>query len=280
MVYFTTLFLFVPAAFFSFHLQLANAAPVKPSKYFFPRDVTPSLVTGAFDSGMISDVVEFAPEVSAAAVFFQPESTMTLWETTTVTFQPTPTTVPDKAADSPQNWVLPETFTDLSPFGIERIAYGSSNIAIVTGIPASASASIPSLGLPIPVATPSVFTASSAVVSAAELPRRWTNSSATYRLFFPSGSINPGNKPQGGSDFYASPLALQSATNVTLQYSIFFPADFEWVQGGKLPGLYGGHGGCSGGNNAKSCFSTRMMWRQGGAGELYLVSTLHNPPMT
>ena len=163
----------------------------------------------------------------------------------------------------------PEAFTDLSPFG-NRIAYGSSNIAVVTGIPARASASAPapSPSLPTPVATPSVFTASELVVSAAKLPRRWMNSSAAYRLFFPEGLINPSNKPQGGSDFYASPLALQSATNVTLQYSIFFPADFEWVQGGKLPGLYGGHGGCSGGNNAKTCFSTRMMWRQGGAGEL------------
>ena len=173
----------------------------------------------------------------------------------------------------------PEAFTDLSPFS-NRIAYGSSNIAVVMGIPARASASAPAPSpcSPTPVATPLVFTASELVVSAAKLPRRWTNSSAAYRLFFLEGSINPSNKPQGGSDFYASPLALQSATNVTLQYSTFFPADFEWVQGGKLPGLYGGHRGCSGGNNAKTCFSTCMMLRQGGAGELYLVSILHTSP--
>ncbi|KAF8172083.1 hypothetical protein BJ912DRAFT_994396, partial [Pholiota molesta] len=74
----------------------------------------------------------------------------------------------------------------------------------------------------------------------------------------------------GGADFYAAPLDISDATNVTLQYSVFFPADFDWVLAGKLPGLYGGHTGCSGGNAARTCFSTRLMWRQEGAGELYL----------
>ena len=73
-----------------------------------------------------------------------------------------------------------------------------------------------------------------------KLPRIWTNSSG-YPLFFPS-SNNPG-KTNLGSDFYATPLSVhvQSATNVTLQYSIFFRvlADFEFY-GNKLPGLYSG----------------------------------------
>ena len=47
--------------------------------------------------------------------------------------------------------------------------------------------------------------------------------------------------------------------------------DFEWVLAGKLPGLYGGHTACSGGDEALDCFSTRLMWREGGMGELYLV---------
>ncbi|KAG1731175.1 uncharacterized protein EDB91DRAFT_1058886, partial [Suillus paluster] len=42
------------------------------------------------------------------------------------------------------------------------------------------------------------------------------------------------------------------------------------VKGGKLPGLYGGHTGCSGGAAAEDCLSTRLMWRPGGAGEPYL----------
>ncbi len=82
-----------------------------------------------------------------------------------------------------------------------------------------------------------------------------------------------------------NPLDITRATNASLEYSVYFPSDFDFVKGGKLPGLYGGHKGCSGGNaavewvdalrsslsDAFSCFSTRMMWRTGGKGELYLV---------
>lgn len=71
------------------------------------------------------------------------------------------------------------------------------------------------------------------------------------QIMYPNGSINPGNKPQGGAEFYGQPLDLRSATNTSLQYSVFFPHDFEFVKGGKLPGLYGGHKGCSGGNAAE-----------------------------
>ncbi|KAF8328935.1 uncharacterized protein EI90DRAFT_3281281 [Cantharellus anzutake] len=65
---------------------------------------------------------------------------------------------------------------------------------------------------------------------------------------------------------------MLNATNVTFEYSTFFPNDFLWMKGGKLPGLFGGHTGCSGGNVADTCFSTRIMWRANGMGELYLVS--------
>ncbi|KAF8162746.1 polysaccharide lyase family 14 protein, partial [Crassisporium funariophilum] len=92
------------------------------------------------------------------------------------------------------------------------------------------------------------------------------------QLLFPAGSINPAQKPQGGAEFYATPIDISKARNVTMKYSVFFPASFDWVLAGKLPGLYGGHTGCSGGNAALDCFSTRLMWRQGGAGELYLYA--------
>ncbi|TFL01094.1 polysaccharide lyase family 14 protein, partial [Pterulicium gracile] len=91
---------------------------------------------------------------------------------------------------------------------------------------------------------------------------------------YPALSINPGNPsfPTGGSQFYSTPLALHQARNVSLSYSVFFPRGFEWVRGGKLPGLYGGREGCSGGDEALDCFSTRMMWRAEGEGELYLYA--------
>ncbi|TFK45961.1 hypothetical protein OE88DRAFT_1721344 [Heliocybe sulcata] len=91
-------------------------------------------------------------------------------------------------------------------------------------------------------------------------------------LFYPANSINPGNSPQGGAEFYAQPLDFSNASKVTLEYSVFFPEDFNWVKAGKLPGIYGGHTGCSGGTDADDCFSTRLMWREGGMGELYLYA--------
>ncbi len=99
-----------------------------------------------------------------------------------------------------------------------------------------------------------------------------TSFGSVLQVFYPSGSVNPGNDPVGGADFYASPLNLDAARSVTLEYSVLFPSGFQWVKGGKLPGLYGGHMTCSGGDDATSCFSTRLMWREDGAGELYLVS--------
>ncbi|KAI0713624.1 hypothetical protein C8Q76DRAFT_731980 [Earliella scabrosa] len=45
-----------------------------------------------------------------------------------------------------------------------------------------------------------------------------------------------------------------------------------------MPGLYGGHDGCSGGDDALGCFSTRLMWRGGGVGELYLYAPKDKQP--
>lgn len=42
--------------------------------------------------------------------------------------------------------------------------------------------------------------------------------------------------------------------------------------GGKLPGLYGGKKGCSGGDTAEDCFSSRLMFRTGGMGEVCLLA--------
>ncbi|KIP07480.1 polysaccharide lyase family 14 protein [Phlebiopsis gigantea 11061_1 CR5-6] len=133
---------------------------------------------------------------------------------------------------------------------------------IVQGIPAAASA-----------------TTAEALVVASSVPDAppttaptWDNASSIMQLFYPAGSVNPTSDPQGGADFYATPLDLADAQNVSLAYSVFFPSDFDWVLAGKLPGIYGGHKTCSGGDDALSCFSTRLMWREGGAGELYLYA--------
>ncbi|KAI9285719.1 hypothetical protein BC943DRAFT_322891 [Umbelopsis sp. AD052] len=90
------------------------------------------------------------------------------------------------------------------------------------------------------------------------------------RVTYPKGSYNPSSSPVGGVGFYAKPILIpKNAGIIKLTYQVYFPNAFEWKLGGKLPGIYGGHSGCSGGNNASTCFSTRLMWRKNGQGELY-----------
>ncbi|OXH28160.1 alginate lyase [Cryptococcus neoformans] len=95
------------------------------------------------------------------------------------------------------------------------------------------------------------------------------------RIEYPSGSYS---KKTGGTQFYAQPLNGSDSSGgalerMLLSYDIWFPSGFSWNKGGKLPGLRGGpetHG-CSGGNatDGTSCFSTRLMWRTSGSGEVY-----------
>jgi hypothetical protein len=157
----------------------------------------------------------------------------------------------------PTTWTPPQTFTDLSAFSVTHFAAGKQNLAIVTGT-ASASTSFPTPNNP-----------SDALLAPLSAPAPVVGS--MLQLLYPAGSVNPGNRPQGGAEFYAAPLNLARASNITLEYDVFFPADFDFVRGGKLPGLFGGHETCSGGDDALDCFSTRLMWRSGGKGELYLV---------
>ncbi|KAF9578648.1 hypothetical protein BGW38_005450 [Lunasporangiospora selenospora] len=67
------------------------------------------------------------------------------------------------------------------------------------------------------------------------------------------------------------------ARYIRIEYQLKFQPGFQWVKGGKLPGaLIGSEKGCnaacSGGGSAENCFSTRLMWRKDGQGELYLYA--------
>lgn len=57
-----------------------------------------------------------------------------------------------------------------------------------------------------------------------------------------------------------------------LRYTVRFSPGFDWVKGGKLPGLCGGPDNVSGGRPADGSngFSARLMWRADGRGEAYL----------
>ncbi|ORY01865.1 hypothetical protein K493DRAFT_277676 [Basidiobolus meristosporus CBS 931.73] len=88
------------------------------------------------------------------------------------------------------------------------------------------------------------------------------------RVFYPKGSRTPSSPgKQGGLGFYAKPLSLKD--EATLEYKVFFPRGFNFVKGGKLPGIYGGSPDCPNGNDKRKCFTTRFMFRTRGDGELY-----------
>ncbi|KAI0320561.1 hypothetical protein OF83DRAFT_567460 [Amylostereum chailletii] len=99
---------------------------------------------------------------------------------------------------------------------------------------------------------------------------------------YPSGSINPSGRIKGGFGFYLAGAegfkhALQrtGTREVFMGYEVLFEPGFQWVKGGKLPGIFGGTGDlayrCTGGRQDErcKCFNLRLMWRANGLGELY-----------
>ncbi|KAF8634310.1 hypothetical protein AX17_004262 [Amanita inopinata Kibby_2008] len=103
-----------------------------------------------------------------------------------------------------------------------------------------------------------------------------------WEAFYPKGSINPSGAIPGGFSFYLSGTpafinALENgAKHVTFSYRFLLQHDWEWVKGGKLPGVFGGVGDlayhCTGGRaeTRTHCFDLRPMWRPNGVGELYV----------
>lgn len=94
------------------------------------------------------------------------------------------------------------------------------------------------------------------------------------RVHLPRGSIDPGSMrrrglPYGGTGFVARVLP-RAATRATLTYRLRFAPEFDFVRGGKLPGLCAGSAP-SGGTipDGRDGASFRLMWRAGGAGEVY-----------
>lgn len=105
------------------------------------------------------------------------------------------------------------------------------------------------------------------------------NQSPVLQVTYPAGSYS---HQTGGNQWYNLWNTTDGSAFLTMiaSYEVAFDADFDWVQGGKLPGLRGGlnSSGCSGGSQSdgQSCFSTRVMWRTNGAGEgASFVKQLH-----
>jgi hypothetical protein len=99
--------------------------------------------------------------------------------------------------------------------------------------------------------------------------------SNVLRVKYPKGSASPAASkefeiPIGGAQYYAN-LNIEPKNELHLRYYVRFADNFDFVKGGKLPGLFGGYmnngGKIPDGTNG---FSTRYMWRKAGAGEAYV----------
>jgi hypothetical protein len=97
---------------------------------------------------------------------------------------------------------------------------------------------------------------------------------AVLRVTYPRGSASPtvsvkDGAPVGGAQFLAD-LGITPTDSLHLRYYVRFAPGFDFRKGGKLPGLYGGKAK-SGGKipGGADGFSTRLMWRKNGAGEVY-----------
>jgi len=94
------------------------------------------------------------------------------------------------------------------------------------------------------------------------------------RVVYPKNSVTPSlsrkeGVPVGGGQFLAD-LGMPPADAMRLSYYLRFSENFDFVKGGKLPGLFGGDE-ISGGEipDGTNGFSTRLMWRRDGDGEVY-----------
>ncbi|KAG0259334.1 hypothetical protein BGZ95_004714 [Linnemannia exigua] len=99
----------------------------------------------------------------------------------------------------------------------------------------------------------------------------FASSERVLRSLYPAGSY--ARSKDKHASFVSTPLPPAAfggpkSRYIRLEYQMMFQPGFKWVKGGKLPGiLMGSEQGCN-----ESCFSTRMMWRANGMGELYLYA--------
>jgi hypothetical protein len=92
---------------------------------------------------------------------------------------------------------------------------------------------------------------------------------STLKVRFPNNSYIPSAPIKGGMQFYCQPIIFPTKA-VVFRYKVMFPKNFDWVKGGKLPGLWFGDIGANGGNHIDAGSSFRLMWRADGEAEAYV----------
>ena len=90
------------------------------------------------------------------------------------------------------------------------------------------------------------------------------------RVRYPKGSH--GSDAGGAGWRFPLPQVADDNASAALEYMVLFEEGFDFVRGGKLPGLCGGPKTITGGDavNGKEGWSARLMWRKDGHGQAYV----------
>lgn len=84
---------------------------------------------------------------------------------------------------------------------------------------------------------------------------------------------------QSGGGFKSNPFQIFPTTGIDLSYRVYFPDNFDWSKGGKLPGVCWGKQktDCATGSEwSTTAGSFRVMWREGGQAIGYAYLALVN----
>ncbi|KAJ7891319.1 hypothetical protein B0H14DRAFT_3428627 [Mycena olivaceomarginata] len=215
----------------------------------------------------------------------EPPTTTTA--TTTITVSAAPSTITDvvtvfvstssSPASSPPSSSAPLTSTTTAPNAKATLTRApnanttSTTIAnltmfsaLVTGIPASATTG------PKGSTSTSVDSLAPAFLP---MPYQQRCTSRLKQSCTPKTPSTPAPSPSVGPSSTLRPLNIADAQAVLVYLQRVLSIGLSTgSKPGKLPGLFGGRPSCSGGDAATDCFSTRLMWRQDGMGELYLYA--------
>jgi len=184
-----------------------------------------------------------------------------------------------------QNWVAPMPATSLPAAGVAGTSGGGEKFLVQNWATTFHSIQIggndisftsdPFVSVPATTAVSSsgATGAGGATFINSTAPPPQPHLQQVLKLDYPKGSYAPSIGPiPGGTQFYAKPFGDKTPfESMMVSYNVAFPNGFNWVLGGKLPGVYGGtpYDGCSGGvqSTGSNCLTMRLMWRPSGAGE-------------
>jgi hypothetical protein len=101
------------------------------------------------------------------------------------------------------------------------------------------------------------------VIDNVSVVRKEGPASLAMAVGLPKGSASPhrASGTKGGMSFPWEPRALSGKASACLAYHVFFPADFDFGRGGRLPGL----GGAEPGEHGDG-FVASLVWRPNGGG--------------